>query len=170
MQIAFDKKCFCVNVYLKKSQIVFRYLLKKILVMMNILIIDSDDMVRRNLPLAFRKYFPGAFIKTAHNLKSTEIALKASIFDIVFIDMDMKDVSEKVSDYDYVAGVVKNVLFSSSGNAEVAMLGHKVPTDPSLPWGVKKWLNKNRIFASPMAVNQITPELTVEPLSYQYSF
>ncbi|MDQ5954444.1 MAG: hypothetical protein QG583_372 [Patescibacteria group bacterium] len=134
---------------------------------MNILIIDSDDMVRRNLPLSFRQYFSGAFVKTAHNFKSVELALKENIFDIVFIDMDMEDITERMSKYDYVAGIVWIVLNTPSKNGEVVMLTHKVPTDPILQWGVKRWLNKQDIFISPMAVNQIKTDFTVEPLSYK---
>ena len=60
---------------------------------MNILIIADDDMIRRNLPLAFKKYFSEAKIYTAFNLKSVQNTIqKENIFDIVLIDSELKDI------------------------------------------------------------------------------
>jgi hypothetical protein len=121
--------------------------------------------------LAFKRHFSGAIIKTTHNLKSAELALKENMFHVVFIDMDMEDASERISSYEYVANIVRNVLVSSSKKGHIVMLTHqKIPHDYVFPWGITRGLNKKEIFISPMAVNQITTELMVEPMSYHYSF
>ncbi len=138
---------------------------------MNILIIDGDDMIRRNLPLGFRKYFPEALVVTAHNMKSAEYELKNNIFDIVLLDTKMKDSTGNVSRHVHVIHIIWTILKSLSKDAEIVMLTKKeVITNYAPSWNVTKGLNKKEIFISPMAVNQITPALTVEPMSYHASF